>query len=215
MLEILFFILISGGFFYLIRLNKEKDKDKIVVKESEAEKAPDQFNTYQGNDKEDEIKENLKKAERLLKAGANKNCEKVFLQVLKNDPKNKEAYKGLAKLYLNEGNPKEAVLSLEKIIALDEKDDAAWNNLGFVYSEMGKFSKSAYAYERAIEIDKTIPHRYINLAISLTKANDLEGAAKALEKAIKMNPEKETYEFLLNIYKKMGDLDKTELKKKL
>jgi len=209
MIEIILFLIAVSVFYYLIQyLGIDKAKGKIIVKEEEAEKADDQYGIYQGEDIESQIDDNLEKAERLLTAGASKNCEKLFIEAIKLEPKNIRAYEGLGKLFIMEKNYKEAALALEKVVSLDEKNDATWNNLGFVYHELEKYSKSAFSYEKAIEYNNKVPHRYINLAISLTKMNDLEAAASALEKAVKVSPKKETYEFLLNIYRKLGDSSK-------
>lgn len=212
MIELIFFIAISVLFFFALnKFSPLKGEEKdIIVPEKKAEQADDQFSTYEGATKEDLLSELLLKAERLLKAEALRSAEKIYLEIIKEDPKNAEAFKGLGKVYSALGENDEAVLSLEKATVLNEKDDKSWNNLGVIYFEMEQYKKAAYAYERAISLDKKSAHRYQNLAVILAKLDDYEGAIKALEKSIKLKPNKDSYKFLFSLYKKTGDIKKAD-----
>jgi len=217
MLEVIFFIAISVLFFFILNRSSDENKDErnLYVPERKAEQAQDQFSTYEGVSKEDLIEDLLEKAERLLRAEALRSAEKIYLDVIKEDPKNAEAYKGLGKAYGLLGENDEAALSLEKATVLNEADDKSWNNLGVIYFEMEQYKKAAYAYERAIEIDKKQAHRYSNLAVIYSKLEDFEKAIEALEKTVKLKPEKDSCKFLFSLYKKTGDIKKADKVKKI
>lgn len=218
MIEIVIFILASTLFYLQIKkiyTEKKSSGNGITVGEKTAQRAEDEFNIYEGVNEEDLIKSYLEKAKRLSKAGAYRNAENMYLEVIKKDPKNIDAYKGLGKLFFDDENFDEATSYFEKVTVLDESDGESWTNLGIIYHEMEQFKKSVYAYERAIELDKKDPTKFMNLAIVYAKQNDLEEAATTLEKSLKLKPTKDGYKFLYSIYKKMGDINKASKAKKI
>lgn len=217
MIEIAFFLGLAGIFYYVISKYSETDENKVVtVGEEKAKAAPDQFNIYEGINTEDLINSLLEKAHRLYKAGAFRNAEKMFLEVLKNDPKNIEAYKGLGKIYFEEKKNDQAEASFEKATVLDESDEESWLNLGLLYYEDEDYKKAAFSYEKVIGLNKkSSVDTYQNLAIIYTKLNNFEEAAVLLEKAIKIKQTKELYKFLFGIYKNLGDISRADKVMKL
>lgn len=212
-MELALFLGFSGLFYYLIKktfLEENKAPGIVTVGEATAKKAEDEFNIYEGVNEEELIVSLLEKGERLFKAKAYKNAEKIFLEVIKKDPKNITAFKGLGKIYLEQEDLDEAILTYEKVTVLDDKDEESWLNLGTIHYEAEDFRKASYAYKKAIEINPKEPERFINLAIIQAKMFELEDATESLEKSLKLQPSKESYKFLYGIYRKLGDIEKAD-----
>lgn len=58
-----------------------------------------------------------------------------------------------AEMLINNGNPRDAVPILQKVIKADNDNADAYNYLGFAYRHLGEYDKSKQYYDRALEID--------------------------------------------------------------
>lgn len=78
---------------------------------------------------QDEIIDLLQKAAKFFGSGRFSDCEKIYIEVIKKDPKNLHAYKGLGKLYLKQGNLTDAKASFEEALKLKPGDFEAREKL--------------------------------------------------------------------------------------
>lgn len=59
----------------------------------------------------------------------------------------------LGYIWLERGNPKEALPHLQRAVDLDPNDVQAWNNLGSAFGRLEKFDEAKTAFRRALQID--------------------------------------------------------------
>jgi len=76
-----------------------------------------------------------------LSKGNNTEAERLFLEVLKNDPSHAGAMLKLAKLYTPAAQEKAAAY-YEKFVQIQPKDYDAWNSLGWIYANLGNVHKA-------------------------------------------------------------------------
>ena len=77
----------------------------------------------------EEIIDLLEKAASYFGSGNFKQAEKVYIDVIKRDPKNIRAYKGLGRMYKKQGNLKDARASFEQVIRIKPGDSEAREEL--------------------------------------------------------------------------------------
>jgi len=147
----------------------------------------------------------LSKADRLFVAGALKNAEKIYIEAIKEDPKDARPYRGLSKVYIRQNDELDAIASLEKACELDPTDDVSYNNLGFLHFKRKNYLRSIESYERSLAINQKKSHRYVNYALVLNEVRDYKKSANMLEKAVKLEPKKASLNMLIGVYQRLND----------
>lgn len=130
-------------------------------------------------------------SELTIKPTVSKNPEDLYLEAIKNNPSDRQAYEHLGRLYLQNKNFPDAIETYEYLTKLDAGRDIYFSNLGLAYYSAGLFQKAASSYEKAININSKIPTRWINLALCFEAVHEYTKAVKALTNALqldKMNP---------------------------
>lgn len=130
-------------------------------------------------------------SELTIKPTISKNPEELYLEAIKNNPNDRQAYEHLGRLYLQNKNFPDAIETYEYLTKLDAGRDIYFSNLGLAYYSAGLFQKAASSYEKAININSKIPTRWINLALCFEAVHEDTKAVKALTNALeldKMNP---------------------------
>ena len=117
---------------------------------------------------------------------------KNFNEVIKKNPKNKEAlYKrGLSYLFLEQAD--EAISDFSEVIKLDSNHIDAFNNRGLCYGFKGEIDLSIYDFKRAIALDKDFALAYLNLGSAFLAIQDYDSAIETLNKVVSLdttNPE--------------------------
>lgn len=85
--------------------------------------------------KEDKVIDLLEKAAESLGSGYYKRAEENYIEVIKKDPKNIRAYKGLGKVYSKQNNKKDAKASFEQVLKMDPNDSETREELDKLKSE--------------------------------------------------------------------------------
>lgn len=116
-----------------------------------------------------------------------KTAEHLYLDAIKSDPNNKQAYEGLGRLYLQEKNYAEAAETFKFLTKLDPKRDVYWSNLGLSLYSTQQFTEAARAYERALQINGKVPARWVNLSLCFDGLQDYPRAIKALNQAVHLD----------------------------
>jgi tetratricopeptide (TPR) repeat protein len=130
-------------------------------------------------------------AELSIKPSVGQNPEDMYLDAIKKNPNNREAYEALGRLYLQNKNFADAVQTYDYLIKLDPAKDIYYSNLGLSHFALKEFQKAKTAYEKALQINNKIPTRWINLALCFEALEDFGKAVKAINTALdfdKMNP---------------------------
>jgi tetratricopeptide (TPR) repeat protein len=124
-------------------------------------------------------------------------AEQFYLNAIKNDPNNKQAYEGLGRLYLQEKNFKEAAETFKFLTRLDSTKDTYWSNLGLSLYSIQQYKEAVQAYEKAISINNKIPPRWVNLSLCYEALHDLPRMIKALNQAVQLDRRNINYLLLL------------------
>lgn len=110
---------------------------------------------------------------------------------------------------LESGNTSDAVLRLEKAVALNPEDDRARLNLGLSYSAEGKAKEAKKEFEESIALNPNQPEVHFRLGVIYKSEDDLDKALVHIEKAKALNKNLYPADIMAaNIYREMGKPDK-------
>ena len=111
--------------------------------------------------------------------------------------------------YHEQGDVEEALVELQRAIALDPDEARAHRSLGTVYMDQGRVEESVAAYERAIGIDPAYGEAYGDLAGAYFGLGKISEAMSAGEKAVDLAPDYSAAHNNLGIvYQEQGELHK-------
>ena len=147
----------------------------------------------------------LEEGQQLLNRGELDESEKKFLETIKAEPNNAEAYHFLGMIYLRQKMYKGAIAALDKATKLDPLNDTAFNNLGLAYFNTDEYEEAIKNLEKSINLNDKIAHRYLNLALAYQKTKNFDKAAIALENSIKIHANTENLTMLAKNYLEMKD----------
>jgi len=125
-------------------------------------------------------------------------AEQMYLNIIKQDPNNKEAYEGLGRLYLQEKHYKEAIETFKFLTRLNPKKDTYWSNLGLSLYSHQDYKDAVWAYEKAIQINGKVPARWVNISLCYEAVHDLPRAIKSLKQAVALDRRNVNYLLMLS-----------------
>jgi len=144
-------------------------------------------------------------------SGRAQSPEEVYLETIKRDPQNREAYEGLGRLYLQEKKFEDAAETFDFLTKFDPSRDIYWSNLGLSLYSLKKFREAANAYEKALNLNSKIPTRWINLGLCFAAMEDLGKAVTAVRGALNLDRRNLHYLTLLaDLYIQAGNGIKAE-----
>jgi tetratricopeptide (TPR) repeat protein len=136
-------------------------------------------------------------AELTIKPEARQNPEDLYLEAIKKNPSDKQAYEHLGRLYLQNKNFADAVEIYEYLTKLDAGRDIYFSNLGLSHYSLNEYQKAASAYEKALNINSKVPVRWINLAFCFEMQEEYVKAVKAITAALQLDKLNVNYLMLL------------------
>lgn len=114
-------------------------------------------------------------------------AEQLYLNQIKSDPNNQQAYEGLGRLYLQEKNFKEASDTFKFLTRLDPSRDVYWSNLGLSLYSISQYKEAVTAFEKALSLNGKVPARWVNVSLCYEALNDVPRMIKALNQAIHLD----------------------------
>lgn len=123
--------------------------------------------------------------------------EELYLEAIKKNPTDRQAYEALGRLYLQNKNFTDAAETFEYLVKLDPSRDTYFSNLGLSYYSLKEFQKAASSYEKAVAINGKIPTRWVNLALCLQALGEPAKALKALIQACNLDKLNTSYMMML------------------
>lgn len=130
----------------------------------------------------------LQKADEALGRGDVTFAERKYIEVLKKDERNVEAYRGLGKVYLDMEKYREAEETFKFLLRLSPQDDRAYNRLGMVTERAGELDKAAFYFEKAVALNPNLAVRYFDLGRLYHKLNKPALALRNFAKAVDIEP---------------------------
>lgn len=109
------------------KLKTQKEVKELVATPSLAKKTRavpyDEFSLFE-------------KAAKFFGSGNFSEAEKTYIEIIKKDPKNIQAYKNLGNLYLKQGNLRDAMSSFEQVLKINPNDQEAKTEIKVIESKM-------------------------------------------------------------------------------
>ncbi|MEJ0021955.1 MAG: tetratricopeptide repeat protein [Candidatus Doudnabacteria bacterium] len=136
-------------------------------------------------------------AELSIKPTVSQNPEDLYLEAIKKNPNDKQAYEALGRLYLQNKNYSDASQTYEYLTKLDAGRDIYFSNLGLAYYSLGEYQKAAASYEKALNINNKVATRWINLALCFEALDEFTKAVKAITQALVLDKLNVNYLMLL------------------
>jgi eukaryotic-like serine/threonine-protein kinase len=124
--------------------------------------------------------------------------------VLKLDPDNADAHRGLGDLYATGGDPARAEQEYRKAAELRPGDLDLHSQLGGLYFHLGRYGEAETVYQHVITLDPTEYSSYKNLAAVYHMQGRYADAARALQKALERKADPRVYNNLGILYLYQG-----------
>lgn len=142
---------------------------------------------------------------------ADQTAEEWYLEAIKKDPHDPEAYEHLGRLYLDNQKFAEAGEVFAYLAKLDPGKDSYFSNLALAYYGLGQYPQSIRAFEQALKLNDKVPARWINLSLALGAVGELARAIKAVTNALALDRTNRNYLMLLaDFYLKAGNPVRSE-----
>jgi len=150
-------------------------------------------------DKEQKISRLMMEAQEFMGDNNTKEAEDRYIDVLKLDPKNKEAYMKLAKIYWEQKDYEHAIELYNYLLKIVE-DGQIYSNLGAIAEERGNLKEAEDNYLSALKSDDDADDVYFNLAKIYNEQEEMEKALEMVQKSLQIKPNNPKYlDFLLQI----------------
>lgn len=136
----------------------------------------------------------------LLKAGRHDEARTAFEQARALDPRNADAYRGLAEIHQALDQPDQAEADFRRAIELRPTDRALHDLLGTLYFRGGRMKEAEAEYRRSIELAPDGIYGLRNLAGALIADDRLPEATELLKRALQVRPTPTLYSNLGTVY---------------
>ena len=143
----------------------------------------------------------------LVRQGKSREAERIFLEILTTNRKNKYALFQMGKICLKKGDKKGAIAYFKECIEYYPRNCYPRLELGKLYSKQGKDKKAEQQFEKYIEIDQDkTPHARLELGKLYSKQGRDKEAEQQFEKYIEIDQDKSPHARLElgRLYSKQG-----------
>jgi tetratricopeptide (TPR) repeat protein len=140
----------------------------------------------------------LQAAQQAHGAGDLQTAERLYRQVLAQQPANFDALHLLGVARAQQGKYGEAQLLVAKALALNPRHAGALSNLGNILSELGRPAEAIESLKRALALEPNYVEAIYNLGNALSKARRYEEAIAAYRDALQRRPAFRAAEFALS-----------------
>lgn len=102
-------------------------------------------------------------------------------QALKEDPSLPDAWVALAKVYLERGQPRAALIQLHIGLRRSPQQPELWQEAGMIYASLKQYRRAAAYFEQALRVYPGYYQAELALPLAYEKSGDLEQALAELE----------------------------------
>jgi tetratricopeptide (TPR) repeat protein len=150
----------------------------------------------------------LDEAIRHQKAGRLMEAERIYQQILRDEPQNADALHLVGVLEGQRGNNDLAIERLRRSVELNPKLAAAWRNLGAILSVKGQFREKSAALEQLLQTNHGNLDAHPEVVAHFRADPNLQQAITVLNEAIRLRPEfAEAHNDLGNVLAAMNRTD--------
>ena len=175
---------VLGPFWKIIRYGFEK----LSTWSHELEMAHKAKKVKKTSNPQDSVKIMLLEAERMADNGDFTEAEEKYIEVIKADNKNPQAYKGLGEMYIAKRDYTHAKETLEFLIKLGKADATIYADLGTVAREQGNMEEAKEDLLKSISMESKLSPAYVDLALVHQSLGEHELSIDALFKALEVEP---------------------------
>ncbi len=136
----------------------------------------------------------------LLAQGHRGSAQTLFEGVLRRDPANVDAYRGLGGVWQRAGDTARAEIAFKDAVSLRPADFELHAILGGYYFRLGRYQEAEASFVRSRELDLEDPSGYKNVAAALHMQGRFAEAARQLQEALALRPEEDVYGNLGTVY---------------
>ena len=176
-------------------------------KDKEANKAYEQALSTNSNYKD------LTKAMTLVRKGQTGAAEKIYKQILKEDPNNVDALRLLGLLAVKGGSLDQGIMILKKCTEIAPDYALAWENLANMYRQKEGFEnldKSIYCFKKATKFRPNWAEGWAGLGTVLTRSSLHNEGINAYQKSITLKEEQPRVHLSLgHVYKTTGEQEQS------
>ncbi len=120
-------------------------------------------------------------------------AEQLFVDVVALDPKNAEAYIGLADVAIAKKDYANAREALQFVLKLQQGNDSAYARLGRIATDEGNLSEAEADYVKSVSLNATTAAAQFELASVEEKLGAIDKAQAAFQEAVKLEPANPKY----------------------
>ncbi|HUB24701.1 MAG TPA: tetratricopeptide repeat protein [Tepidisphaeraceae bacterium] len=121
-------------------------------------------------------------------AGDLTEAEKLYRQVLTEDPKNVDALTLMGIMAYQAGNPSAAIGLIQNAIAIRPTEAKCHLHLGIALENAGRLPEAIAAYNKAIQLQQPYPQALCNLGKALERVGQTDAAIAACQEAARQAP---------------------------
>lgn len=153
----------------------------------------------------------LDRGVRLLEDGHLDQAFDVFEDVIRNDPRNAEAYARRGFIHLARGNIAHGLGDVNRALEIDPDFALAHNYKGVAFDQTGIQDQAILEFTRAIELSPGLLDAYINRGRVFLEMGDGESALADFDKALSFEPENvELLMIRAQVHLIIGDVSRAE-----
>ncbi|HWA80821.1 MAG TPA: tetratricopeptide repeat protein [Acetobacteraceae bacterium] len=131
----------------------------------------------------------LQQALALHQLGRLAEAERLYKQILQQDPNHVDALHLLGMAALQAGQKERGVRLLEKVIRIRPDIASAHSNLGVALRDLGRFTDAIASYDKAIALTPESAEPHNNRGVALADLGRLDEALASYERAIALKPD--------------------------
>lgn len=153
----------------------------------------------------------LEEAQRALQAGRYEEAERTFIELLRRDGKDVDAYRGLAELYIDQKLYDQAAETLEFLLRLTGDDGRALGRLGQVEASRGNFPQAEARYLRSIDLASDATSYRADLGRIYLASGEARKSQEQFRMALQAEPHNPKYlDYFLEASILVGDPDSAQ-----
>ena len=132
--------------------------------------------------------QSLRNAHELHQSGRHAEAERLYAEILRDDPGNTSALLMLGYIYLRRGALPEALAQFDRVLAIRPDEFDALAARGAVLSGLDRHQEALNTYDRAVALRQNSPQLYNNRGNALLTLNRGEEAVASYAAAIRIDP---------------------------
>jgi len=136
----------------------------------------------------DRISRMLREAVALEANGDIARAERMYVEILKLNPRQRDAYRGLGMLYLVNRQFRQAKETFDFLMRIGGADGDVFAGLGIIAEANGAFTEAEAMRKRALDVEPDSPKRHVELAAFYVRRENPRLAWPAAKRACELDP---------------------------